>query len=667
MYKAVLEPLCKQTEKALAKVHLFVNDYFLIDLDNSRFNVEAVSLVPAKDGDQNVIVGAGGRWVRDGFPSAYANGFWQKRIPERHQSKKNSPVWTLAATDYTVIVMEHALDRRRMIFLTEEARVRYEFLLLRFIRQGLPVEHFARWKAEKIVPPTPPDFIEHPDNPLMPHQKVPLFAFMGLEASALLMEQGTGKTPIVVNEVCLEATRKKDMYRVLIVCPNQVRYNWQNEFQRFATAPGRLTVLRGDSLSRTRRLTEVIRKDDEALYGVAIISIDSVESTMDALSMIPWDLVVIDESHYIKNPKSDRSKAMLNLRDRADIRRRKILTGTPSPNSVMDLWAQLEFLGKGLSGFNTFENFRSFHGRFTPPTQGNAPQKILGVENLPLLQERMARLGYICSKDDAGIELPPKTYDLIEVQMTRKQNEWYRKLRDELALELENIDDRSITANHVLTKLLRLAQITAGHVKWDTQRDEETGEVRFEGKTEDIPGGNPKLDAVVDLLEDPSRDPNGKTIIWAVFQHDIRAISKRLAETGHDHVTYYGETSEKERADALQRFNNDPACRVFVASPATAGTGLNLLGYDPHNPSACDTFCDHEIFFSINWNAAERSQAEDRAHRKGTRSTVRITDLVVPGTIDEEIRTRVTRKQIAQLQVQDVREILKAVLERTPE
>ena len=95
-----------------------------------------------------------------------------------------------------------------------------------------------------------------------------------------------------------------------------------------------------------------------------------------------------------------------------------------------------------------------------------------------------------------------------------------------------------------------------------------------------------------------------------------------------------------------------------MGNPSSGGTGLNILGYDPTEPDKYETYTDTEIFFSTDWNAAKRSQAEDRAHRRGTRMPVRIIDLVVPGTIDEEIRARVAGKVQTAVMIQDVKEIL---------
>jgi DNA repair protein RAD16 len=132
-----------------------------------------------------------------------------------------------------------------------------------------------------------------------------------------------------------------------------------------------------------------------------------------------------------------------------------------------------------------------------------------------------------------------------------------------------------------------------------------------------------------------------------------------LTADGIDCVSFYGKTSDEQRKEAERRFNEDPNCKVFLGTSA-GGTGLNLLGYKPHCPDDYTTNADHVIYYSQNWSP--RTQMEDRNHRKGTRCNVRYTDLVVPKTIDEEIRARVIGKKIHALEVGDIREILQAVL-----
>jgi SNF2 family DNA or RNA helicase len=665
----ILEPLSQATEQVLSPLNLFDTTHLVVDLDDDAkfFKTSVRSLVPAEELKERGVKTHDGRIFNISWqtiPGAAAS--WHLRCPE-HKTEKGAGFGDslVAATDFSALVMAHTWPRERILFVSEAAEIMWTFLCSRFLKQTKSLRVMAEYKMGKVVPELPDDFISHDEHPLLPYQRVPIVAFDGCESAALFMEQGTGKTAVVINRVNYEAMRKRAgkvpgtddrIYRVLIACPKQVRMNWCKEFEKFSTSPGKVAVLRGGELKRTGTLYETIRHEADCAWGAVVISLDSVDGTLEALRRVKWDLVVIDESHSIKSKSTQRWKSLIKLRDQ-NVRQRMLLTGTPIANSVMDLWAQLEFLGEGLSGFQKYENYRAFHGKFKQVSAGGTSiAKLIAIKNMPLLQERLARLSFMITKKEAGLDLPDKVYDIVEVEMTSRQTEWYRKVAESLVIELENFEEKKMTVNHVLTSLLRLAQITSGHVKWDRSDEGIAGEV------EQIEEVNPKVEEAINLIKAEDRDPNGKTIIWACFREDIRVLCERLEAEGIGHVRYDGSTSDKDRDLAVLKFNTDPNTKVFVANPATAGSGLNLLGYDPNEPDRVETYCDHEIFFSQGWSAVQRSQAEDRAHRKGTRTNVRITDLVVPGTIDEEIRSRVLQKITTAMQIQDVREILKSIL-----
>jgi SNF2 family DNA or RNA helicase len=461
----------------------------------------------------------------------------------------------------------------------------------------------------------------------------------------------------------------RTMYRVLIICPNQVRFNWEQEFLQFATVAGKTSVLRGDEVSRTRKLNEGIRDEDDCYFGAVMLGHDSVGNTLEAIRRVPWDLVVWDESHYVKNHRTERFSANREFLSVGHVRQRMVLSGTPIANTLMDLWTQLELLGEGLSGFATFKHFRAFHGSFVRQRDGTgtAIEKLIGLKNIPLIQERLSRLTFMITKEQAGMNLPEKIYDTIEVEMTPQQATWYKQVKNQLAIELEDILNgdapKRMTADHVLTKLLRLAHITSGFVTWDAIIDTD-GVVVSPKREETIPGPNPKIDELVACIKaDFEDDPLGKKIVWASWKHDLREIAARFREEGFNFVEYHGSVPDAQRPAVIAKYNLDPKCNIILGNPQTLGTGTNLLGYDPANPDSLPTYTDHEFFFSQGWQPVLRGQAEDRAHRKGTRTILRITDFVVPGTVDVEIRARVRGKLDDASMIQDVRDILRNVLE----
>lgn len=448
------------------------------------------------------------------------------------------------------------------------------------------------------------------------------------------------------------------MYRALIVVPNNLRLNWYREFEKFATKTGNVTVIRGGEIERAKLFIDAFTPDDDCLYTAVVVSYESFIRMWNQLRLVEWDLAVLDEGHYIKSQHTKRYKFALKLRQCS--RQRMLLTGTPITNTPLDLYTQFEFLGEGMSGFHTWKAFREFYGVYKPTGEGY--ERLVGCQNMPFMQERLARLSFIIRKEEALPDLPDKVYDVYEVEMTARQREIYERVAAELVAEIESdlarSENRAITVTNILTKLLRLAQITSGFVTYDAQVTDD-GELISPKEIERL-DPNPKLEALVDLLKE--KGPKQKTLVWACWVQDIRSVAARLRVEGIDCVTFYGGTKEADRVEAERRFNYDPKCQVFIGNPTAGGVGLNLLGYPPTNGEAYETNCDHEIYFSQNWSPTARSQSEARAHRRGTRTNVRITDLCVPETIDEEIRARVMKKRLVAYQIADVREILRNVL-----
>lgn len=697
--EAIVEPLSRATEQVFKPLRLREWDWLEISLDDEarRFVVESKSYREVKPGQCKYChdveqahtvnhhpftpVGisfeqGGVSFAESGMPMSLDATNWVRRVPEQRDNKNGK--FTLAGTDFTVLLIEHLWPKNRVRFKTSDAHLMYQYLYQRFVSQNKAAMIAAEFKVNRTIPKLPADFIDHPTYPPLPFQRVPVAMFSFKEAAALFMQQGTGKTSTSIARIMLEAGRKYQgtipgvkagMYRGIIICPNAVRYNWQLEFEKFATLPGKVTVLRGGQLGRGRKLTDAVRTEPDCIWSMVIIGYDSIESVVDMLKLVPWDIAIADESHYIKSPRTRRFKMLKLLRDEGNIRQRMVLTGTPIANTPMDLWSQLEFLGDGISGFMSFSQFKAFHGKWERGGGGGGSsiEKLVGLQNIPLLQERLARISFTITKEDAGLDLPDKVPLVIEIEMTKQQAEWYAKVRDQLVLEIEaekaeaEQQGKRLRADHILTKLLRLAQITSGFIRWDDQYDE-NGVLLREGFAEPIPGENPKLEAMIERILAEDADPKGKTIIWSCFRASINMISDRLEEEGIGFVEYYGATSERDREIAVRRFNTDPTVKVFLANPATAGAGLNLLGYDPSDPDLVDTYTNEEHFFDQGWSAVLRSQAEDRAHRKGTKTNVTIADFVVPGTIDDEIRKRVTCKIDTANRIQDLSELMRDVL-----
>jgi SNF2 family DNA or RNA helicase len=601
--------------------------------------------------------------ARDFLKNDLSECRWNKRLD----------AYVAPLTDTVAVTLSRAFGERIM-FISEETEAEFNRLCTFFADGAHTAAEIAHFKASGLLPKLPECWRELKDTPLSPYQRCAVAVSLKKEAFALFMDKGTGKTATAIQRVNVECQMLESigggvarpdggrMMRVLVICPNQVRINWQREFAKFSWTKGKVSTIRGSLPDRVKQLAASIAPSDNCNFSATIIGYDSLARTIDYFSLLEWDLIICDESHYFKDPRTERYNSLAKMRLAS--RRRMVLTGTPIGNSPMDLWSQLEFMNNGLSGFHSFKSFRSFHGVFEGTNIAESGvQKLVGLQNIPLLQERLSRVSFSVSKDEAGLCLPDKVRSIHEIEMTTYQADVYKRMQEQLALEIEDKlagDVDEVTAKNILVQLLRLAQITSGFITFDAVYDEDGREIRAR-KTQELSPENPKVEATLEILRE--QDPNAKAIIWCNFIHNIEVLSKALTAAGIVHGCYFGGTSHADRDALVDRFNNDPTFKVLIANPATAGEGLNLLGYNLSDPDNSITYCDLEIFFSSNWSAIQRSQAEDRAHRRGTRMPVTIVDLVVPGTIDQEILDRVTKKRDMADTVSDLRETLNRILQ----
>jgi SNF2 family DNA or RNA helicase len=644
-----IAPLCPATQAMFQPIHLAPSDRLVIKMN--------------KDGTHFNITYTGRIEDREVYPSYNARVRFNNILPSKTKIGHSGEKWLIEATDITALLICFHWEREQLVFLEPAAHQTYVYLITNFIAQTRRVQNREHLNGFS--------FLDSKEYPLKDHQKKALKACINTEGFGLFMEQGTGKTAIAIARICNEAQRKfekgEGLYYCLIAVPKSVRLNWENEIKKFASVKGETQVIQGTEIDRVKNIIEAVARtkaDPTNKFLVCIISMDSAGNTEEALSLPPWDLFILDESHGIKNPGTKRWKAMRKLRDRA--KARMVLSGTPITNTMFDLWSQFEFMGQGWSGFNTFDKFRKFYGVYENNQQDQAGYaKLVALNNVPMIQERLARQAFLIKKSEALPDLPNKVYDIYEVEMTSEQKEAYRQLCETLILEMESSlaaaerEGRGkdiMIVNNILTQMLRLSQITSGFISFSKLLDED-GNCIQEAKTNRF-DPDPKLEALVEILKE--KEPHQKTIVWSNYVQNIRTISARLRLEGIDCVTYYGATSSEDRETAVRRFNEDPNCKVFIGNPRAGGVGITLLGYPIGGEP--NTYCDHVIYYAQNWSAVDRAQSEDRPHRIGTVTHVRYTDLVVPNSIDMEIREAVTNKRLNALKIQDVKIVISRIM-----
>ena len=444
------------------------------------------------------------------------------------------------------------------------------------------------------------------------------------ESYGIFWEMGCGKSKITLDTAAWQYLNG-DIDTLLVVAPKGVHRNWVTD-----EVPRHLSEDVEDYEAVWYQSTKANQKRyqaklEEALEckGLLIVAINydalitkAGKAFCDRL-MQRKVMVVLDESPRIKNPTAKRTKAAMKLGLRAVSRR--ILTGTPITNGPFDAYSQIDFLEPGFwksRHFGNFLAFKNYFGIFNTQSlaDGRRFNMCVGYRNVDNLYEMLQSISDRKTKDTV-LDLPDKVYSKVYVELTKPQRKLYEEIRDHAIAFLSNGD--MITANLIIVEMLRLQQIINGFVVTEMSQE-----------AVDIEGGNPRLDALVGVLND--NDPQ-QVIVWARFQHDIDLIAKRLTDECISHATYDGRTPDVGRAEAIDRFRSGDA-RVFVANPAAAGEGLTL------------TEATVVVYYSNTFKLAERLQSEDRAHRIGQEKSVLYVDLVCPDTIDERIVTALRKK-----------------------
>ena len=402
----------------------------------------------------------------------------------------------------------------------------------------------------------------------LPVQRVALDKAHNQKGYAFFLEPGMGKTAIVMAEFT-DLHDKGTVDLLVVICPNTLRSNWEAEASKFGF-----------------KHDVVIFPDPAPTNGMWIINYEKLVTTgvEDIYNEIckRKAYVVCDESHRIKNPKAKSTKAALALFDRAKIRR--VMTGTPMANSVVDLWPQIRAIGFHGIHKNPY-TWRNRYGVMG----GWMGRVVVGVQREDELKATLDDCSFQAKKKEWMSSLPPKAYYTLGYEMTKKQRDAYRIIYKDKFL---SIDDQEVTAQIVITALMKMQQITSGFTIDDA------------GNVIDLVGAkNPKILAVEEALE----DIEGKVILFAHYRHTIEMLHSRF---GEDAVKIIGGMNRQDIETAKAAFNTDDKVKYLIAQTATAKEGLTLLG-STKNP------CHTTIFVENTYSLIDRTQAEDRNHRHG--------------------------------------------------
>jgi len=443
-------------------------------------------------------------------------------------------------------------------------------------------------------------------------------------AYAILMEQGLGKTKVVLDTA--EALwKKRRIDGLFVVAPNGVHSNWaMNEIPLHLDADHVLLEYesRRKGTRRFERAAEDLMKKDFGRRRLRILCMN-VEALSTAAHAIGFarafldrfpSLMTVDESSRIKTPSSSRTKRVVHLGRLAVYRR--ICTGTAVTQSPFDLYSQFMFLDPDILGFRSYYAFKHYYGvweRRMAQQNGRAWQyeDLLKYVNLDDLSKKIAPHSYRRTKAEC-LDLPKKIYKTAYAELTPLQKNLMARVLEHGVFEF---DDFSELTPLQITRLLRAQQIIGGFAPSDDPVKDPGGRA--------LPGGNPKMSLMEEMIEDHP----GKIVVWARFRAEIRMIADMLRRTygTPSVVEFHGGVTAKGKMANAKRFQEDPSAR-FLVGQQRSGIGVDLY--------AAETV----FYFSNSFSYEERYQSEDRAHRIGLRHPVVYVDLVARDTVDDRIR-----------------------------
>ena len=289
-----------------------------------------------------------------------------------------------------------------------------------------------------------------------------------------------------------------------------------------------------------------------------------------------------------------------------------ILSGTPVQNNAVDIFSQYRFLDQTVFG----NNFYSFRNRYCVMGGFNNRQ-IIGYRSMDELIKKEYGIAYRVTKEEA-LDLPEQVFKTVLLEFEPKEKKLYDQLKKESFAELES--GGQITATTVLTKLLRLQQLTGGFLV----ADEAT-------KPELV--SEAKINALEDIIDDYVIGESKKLVIFARFRAELDIIEKLIKKKKIQYGMIYGDIPQADRGDIVKDFQENPDTKVIICQIQCAGLGITLTA-----ASTC-------VYYSVDFNYANYAQSLARIHRIGQRNSCTYIHLTVKGTVDEKVLKALAGKE----------------------
>ncbi|MEA3414193.1 MAG: DEAD/DEAH box helicase [Nanoarchaeota archaeon] len=481
--------------------------------------------------------------------------------------------------------------------------------------------------------------------PLFPFQKAGIKYAITNKRSFIGDDMGLGKTIQAIATMV-----KTNTFPLLIICPNSLKLNWRDEWNKWLKIPKELSII--NSEDSEEKILEKLSKD------VIISNYNTVHKYLEIISKHSWKGLICDESHFLKENKTNRTKSVKKIVKKSNPERILFLTGTAIVNKPKELIPQIEILGHLET---EFEGFWKFIWRYCNPKKLPWGLDISGSSNLKELNERLRKVGYIRrEKNDVLIELPEKIRSYVSIPITNTSI--YKKAEQDVikffktsyeATEEEIIEyyqnklknypkekEKDIKNWEILSKEEK--QVEKGKYLNQKIQNALSAEALVKINLLKKLSGEGKMKGMIEWISDFLQNGDKKLV---VFAHHKALINKMAEHFKCNKIT--GEVSIEKRHEFVKDFQENKKTRLLFLNIAAGNVGLTL------------TAASNLVFLEQGWTPGEMDQAEDRIYRIGQEdSSVMIHYLLGENTIDLDIFKLIQekRKITQQVNIGEVKE-----------
>ncbi len=438
--------------------------------------------------------------------------------------------------------------------------------------------------------PKDPKLLSLLKAPLYPYQAEG--ALFAVRAGRVLIgdDMGLGKTIQAIAAMEILA-QHFGVAKVLVVCPTSLKYQWQSEIMRFS---GR----RGDNVARVINGGRTQRQNDFALDDVCkITNYEKLKPDLDLIAAWAPDLVIVDEAQRVKNWNTIAARALKRIDSPYAI----VLTGTPLENKLEELISIVQFVDQHRLG----PTWKLLHEHQVKDEAG----RVTGYTGLEKIGQTLAPIMIRRRKSEVLRQLPARTDQNLLVPMTEMQMEHHKENADEVARivhrwrKIKFLSDKDQRRLMIALQNMRMSCNSTYLLDQDTDH-------------------GVKADELAAVFEDLFADPDAKAVVFSQWTRTHDIVIRRLEARGLGYVSFHGGVPSDKRPALVERFRDDPACRVFLSTDA-GSTGLNLQ----HASTL--------VNMDLPWNPAILEQRIARIHRMGQTRPVRVINFVAKGTIEE--------------------------------